>query len=130
MYIPEGLDVGTGAYSLNHNEQYFPQPFEFRPERWIQEEVGQEAVTQASSAIATFSIGPRNCVGKSFAFVEMTMAMASIISEFEFRVARGNVGKVGEGNGIFEGQYQTAWAFTSLKDGPYIQFKRVDSLHG
>ncbi|PVH95123.1 putative cytochrome P450 [Periconia macrospinosa] len=104
MYIPEGYDVGTGIYALHHNAEYFPEPFAFRPERWMPEEVGKEAVARASAANTTFSIGPRNCVGKSFAMIEMCMAMASVICEFDFRATKGKEGRVGEGSGAFEGQ--------------------------
>ncbi|EKG16120.1 Cytochrome P450 [Macrophomina phaseolina MS6] len=126
LHIPEGYDVGTGIYSIHHNPEYFPDPFEFMPQRWLAEEVGREAVNKANGAYSTFSIGPRNCVGKSLAMTEMTLAMASVITEYDFRRATGELGRVGEGSGQFLGQYQTIWAFTSLKDGPYIQFRKAE----
>ncbi|KAL4813665.1 cytochrome P450 [Aspergillus spinulosporus] len=121
--IPAGYEVGTGIWTINHNERYSPQPFSFRPERWIPEESGEEAVRLAKAAFATFSIGPRNCVGKGLAMIEMTLAMAAVMSRFDFRRADGAAGEVGEGKGLFDGQFQTFWAFTSFKDGPMIQFR-------
>ncbi|KAL3435218.1 cytochrome P450 [Aspergillus tetrazonus] len=121
--IPAGYEVGTGIWTINHNERYYPQPFSFRPERWIPEDSGEEAVQLAKAAFATFSIGPRNCVGKGLAMIEMTLAMAAVISRFDFRRADGAAGEVGEGKGSFDGQFQTFWAFTSFKDGPMIQFR-------
>jgi len=127
LYIPPGCEVGTGIYSLNHNKSYFPDPLAFRPERWIPTEAGEETVARAKAAFATFSFGPRNCVGKSLAIVEISLAVAAVIREYDFRRAESSLGRIGEGEGIFEGQYQTKWAFTSLKDGPYIQFKPAES---
>ncbi|KAL4999608.1 cytochrome P450 [Aspergillus recurvatus] len=121
--IPAGYEVGTGIWTINHNERYYPEPFSFRPERWIPEESGKEAVHLAKAAFATFSIGPQNCVGKGLAMIEMTLAMAAVISRYDFRRADGAAGEVGEGKGLFEGQFQTFWAFTSFKDGPMIQFR-------
>ncbi|KAL4734798.1 cytochrome P450 [Aspergillus similis] len=121
--IPAGCEVGTGIWTINHNERYYSQPFGFRPERWIPEKSGEEAVRVAKAAFATFSIGPRNCVGKGLAMIEMTLAMAAVISRFDFRRADGAAGEVGEGKGLFDGQFQTFWAFTSFKDGPMIQFR-------
>ena len=33
MFIPEGTQIGTGSYSLHHNESVFPDSFVYRPER-------------------------------------------------------------------------------------------------
>ncbi|RDW76333.1 cytochrome P450 [Aspergillus mulundensis] len=121
--IPAGYEVGIGVWSLNHNERYYPEPFSFRPERWISQESGEEPVRLAKAAYATFSIGPRNCVGKGLAMTEMALAMAAVISRYDFRRADGADGQIGEGKGSFEGQYQTFYTFTSLKDGPMIQFR-------
>ncbi|KAL4975415.1 cytochrome P450 [Aspergillus desertorum] len=96
---------------------------DFRPERWIPEESGEETVRLAKAAFVTFSIGPRNCVGMGLAMIEMALAMAAVISRYDFRRADGAAGEVGEGKGVFEGQFQTFWAFTSFKDGPMIQFR-------
>ncbi|TEA13259.1 Cytochrome P450 monooxygenase apf7 [Colletotrichum sidae] len=131
LYIPPGYDVGTGAYSINHNTAYFPKPLRFWPERWIPAEVGEEAVAIAKAAYATFSIGPRNCVGKGLAMTEISLAMAAVISELDFRRDESGMGHVGQGKGELRDEYQLFWAFTSIKDGPYIQFRRrqTQDLH-
>ena len=36
-FIPEGVDVGVGIYAVQHNPDYFPEPFAFIPERWIED---------------------------------------------------------------------------------------------
>ena len=122
LYIPAGCEVGRGIWSLDHNETYYPEPFAFRPERWIAAEVGDEAVARARAAYATFLFGPRNCVGKSLTMSEICLAMAAIISGYDFRRPETKLGDVGEETGAFKGQYKIFWAFTSFKDGPYIQF--------
>ncbi|GAP87075.1 putative benzoate 4-monooxygenase cytochrome P450 [Rosellinia necatrix] len=127
LYIPSGGEVGTGIYALNHNKDYFPDPLAFRPERWIPGEASEEEVAKAKAAFATFSFGPRNCVGKGLALIEISLAMAAVIRAYDFRQADGDLGSVGEGKGVFRGQFDTKWAFTSLKDGPYIQFRPVKS---
>ncbi|KAL4876764.1 cytochrome P450 [Aspergillus karnatakaensis] len=125
MHIPAGCEVGTGIWSLNHNPRYFPDPFKFLPERWITEESGEETVRIAKGALASFSVGPRNCVGKGLAITEISLAVAAVVSRYEFRrpVEGVPVASVGEGEGAFRGQFHTSWAFTSLKDGPYLQFR-------
>jgi cytochrome P450 len=34
-HIPEGVVVGVAAYVVHHDAEAFPQPWAFRPERWI-----------------------------------------------------------------------------------------------
>ncbi|KAJ0426173.1 putative cytochrome P450 [Aspergillus carlsbadensis] len=130
IQIPAGCEVGTGIWSLNHNERYFPDPLTFRPERWITEEApgGAEEVALAKAAFASFSVGPRNCVGKGLAMTEIMLGMAAVLVRYDFRRAETRLGDVGEeGSGALKGQFQTFWAFTSLKDGPYIQFRPVNT---
>ncbi|EOA91200.1 uncharacterized protein SETTUDRAFT_177837 [Exserohilum turcica Et28A] len=127
IHIPAGCEVGTGIFSLNHNAVYYPEPFAYKPERWIASESGEESVAKAKAAFATFSVGPRNCVGKNLAMIEISLAAAAVIRQYDFRQANSSLGKVGDGVGTEKGVYQTIWAFTSLKQGPYLQFRPVTS---
>ncbi|KAF9873690.1 hypothetical protein CkaCkLH20_08800 [Colletotrichum karsti] len=45
LVLPEGIDVGTGIYSLHHHEDYFESPFNYKPERWL---VGEDGSTKES----------------------------------------------------------------------------------
>jgi cytochrome P450 len=65
--IPAGTVVGVPSYTVQHNEEYYPSPWEFRPERWIagsEKGVSAESVAMAQSAFCPFSVGPRGCIGK------------------------------------------------------------------
>ena len=46
-WFPPGIDVGVPNYTLHHNEEYFPDPFEFRPERRLP--VDKRSQTRAES---------------------------------------------------------------------------------
>ncbi|KAL3453552.1 cytochrome P450 [Aspergillus insuetus] len=130
LQIPAGCEVGTGIWSLNHSAKYFSDPLTFRPERWITEEWsgGSEEVALAKAAFASFSVGPRNCVGKGLAMMELMLGMAAVLVRYDIRRAETRLGSVGEeASGPLKGQFKTFWAFTSLKDGPYIQFRPVKS---
>lgn len=35
--IPRGTLVGVNPYAVMHNEEYYPEPFVFWPERWLDE---------------------------------------------------------------------------------------------
>lgn len=128
-HFPAGVNVSVGLYCLSYNEDIFPEPFEFRPERWIAGEgaASDESVALAESAFCAFSYGSRGCPGKSLAWLEMSILMAKVIYNFEIRpdasntLGGGNLdGKVGRRN---VDHYQTFDAFVSLRDGPMVQFK-------
>jgi cytochrome P450 len=63
----EGTVVGVPHYAIHHNPEYYPKPFEYRPERWITDSepsVTADSVNLGQSAFSPFSIGPRGCIGK------------------------------------------------------------------
>ncbi|CAG8960244.1 hypothetical protein HYFRA_00012764 [Hymenoscyphus fraxineus] len=132
--IPAGTVVGTPHYALHHNPSYFPQPYEFLPERWIEDEAGVDAVALAKSAYSPFSIGPRGCIGKSLAYAELGVALARTVWVYDFRLAGGST--VGEGvrgagwGRERRGEYQTRDSFTSLKDGPEVVFRVRGGVKG
>lgn len=139
-HIPAGVDVGASHYALHHNAAYYPSPFSFVPERWIAGAaapaelamgtavVTPEAVAAAKSAFCVFSVGPRACIGKGLAYTELLIALGRTLWLFEMRLAPG--ARVGEGSAAGElgrrreGEYQLRDSFTSLKDGPLVEFRR------
>lgn len=67
MWLPEGTVVGVPHYAIHHNEKYYPQPFEFKPQRWIagsEPGVTAESAEIGHAAFCAFSVGPRGCIGK------------------------------------------------------------------
>jgi cytochrome P450 len=125
QHIPADYEVSTGIYAIHHNAAYYPDPFEFRPERWlVGERTSREEVERAKSAFSAFLIGPRGCIGKGLAIAQVLVSVAAVVREFDFRVAEGEWGSVGEDEGEFKGQFRTTYVWTSEKDGPYIQFRR------
>ncbi|KAK3695927.1 hypothetical protein LTR37_018282 [Vermiconidia calcicola] len=127
--LPEGTVVGVPHYTIHHNPDYYPQPFEFRPERWIagsEPGVTAESVSVAQSAFCPFSIGPRGCIGKGMAYVELTTALARIVYLYDMRLSPGS--HMGEGNPDLEfgrhrpNEFQLKDTFTSAKDGPLVEF--------
>ncbi|KAK3689303.1 cytochrome P450-like protein [Podospora appendiculata] len=131
--IPPTTVIGTPHYTIHHNPAYYPAPFSYVPERWLVdgESVSEEDVATAQSAFCPFSIGPRGCIGKGLAYVEMTITLARVLFLYDLRRARGVVDP-GEGRQGAEwgrdrvGEFQLVDTFTSLKDGPMVEFRKRD----
>lgn len=130
-FLPTGCDIGTCIYSIHHNPAYYPNPFVFSPERWLMHEDGsnKETVALAQSAFTPFSIGPRSCIGKSLALMELTSVLAHVLYQFDFRTAEGKEGTLGEGRlGAERGrhrveEFQLYDHLTAAKKGPLVQFR-------
>lgn len=156
VYIPAGLDVGVSTYALSHNDEYFSDPFQFVPGRFLNEtakEGNQFPFTSNDHAMITnparraelfpptppltpkvhrhddqafapFGIGPRGCLAKPLAYLELSLALATMMFMMDFRAA----GTLGEGAiGMGRGrerkeEFQIVDMFSSNKQGPILQF--------
>lgn len=132
-YIPEGLCVSTGLYCLNYNKDVYPEPFKFRPERWIvagYNTAGSSAeeVALAESGFCTFSAGSRGCIGKNLAWLEMRLVLAKLLWSFEVKAdpkkKLGGGDPNGEPGRRVEDQYQLHDIFVSNRAGPMIHVKK------
>jgi hypothetical protein len=128
--IPGGLNVGAGIFSLHRNAEAFPDPYKFDIERWIidpekDEEEEKERNKEISRSFAPFSIGPRQCIAKNFAMMELLLTMANVFWRLDFEGV-GKLGEGGKGKGWGrerEGEFQFKSYFTSYMEGPMVRFK-------
>lgn len=61
VLFPPGVVMSMTALAVNYNEDNFPHPFSFRPERWLDERGKRRK--ELERYILTFGKGTRNCVG-------------------------------------------------------------------
>ncbi|PVI01616.1 cytochrome P450, partial [Periconia macrospinosa] len=131
--VPAGTWVGVNMYAIHHNEEYFPKPFEFRPERWLDEGGESHALAvrkKQREVFSPFGIGSRSCIGKTMAYMEASLTLASTLWYFDFEVPQDpKLAKIGGGTmGDTTGrdrvnEFQTYDSFISSHDGPYLTFK-------
>lgn len=89
-HFPEGVDIATPSFTLHMNEKYFPDPFTYKPSRFLADRAeSPEAYQLAQSAFAPFSYGPRSCVGRPFAYLELTLALARTVWLYDFEYIGG-----------------------------------------
>jgi cytochrome P450 len=101
--VIRGMDIFLSLYNLHHDERFWPEPNEFKPERWeskyINPEVPEWAGYDPAKWINTnlypnevasdfaylpFGGGARKCVGDEFATLEATVTLAMLLRRFEF----------------------------------------------
>jgi len=62
-HFAEGTVLQAPIYTMHRNEKFFPEPDEYRPQRWMAEE--NEGLTQAQQALVPFHVGPHSwCVAR------------------------------------------------------------------
>jgi len=82
--FPAGTLVGCSAYELHFNADYFPKPFSFQPERWLEENLTPEA----SKAFYGFGAGSRSCIAKNLAMTELLMVTERLAESDVLRAAK------------------------------------------
>lgn len=128
-FFPEGTQLSTGLYCLSYNEEVYPEPFKFQPERWILGEGATvESLALAESGFCAFITGSRGCIGKNLAWLEMMLVMAKLVWNFELRQDVNDQTGAGQVDGPIGRreveQFQLKDAYVGIRDGPMVQFKK------
>lgn len=82
LKIPKGMVVMLPIWAANRNPEYFPEPDEFKPERFSLENKEK----QNPYAFCSFGHGPHNCIGMRFSLQVITFLCAHLIKDFEFHL--------------------------------------------
>ncbi|KAI0503239.1 cytochrome P450 [Xylaria bambusicola] len=77
-YFPAGTVLSVPTYTIHHSKDIWgPDADEFRPERW------ENATTRQRNAFIPFSYGPRSCVGRNVAEMEMKMIASTWLRRYD-----------------------------------------------
>ena len=83
-HIPTGSVVGCSAYELHYNTSAFPNPFEFRPERWFDGNL----TVDANKHFFAFGAGSRACIARNLATTELYMCIERLVESDVLRGAK------------------------------------------
>ncbi|BFG02361.1 probable cytochrome P450 311a1 [Drosophila madeirensis] len=76
-----GVTLWINMYGLAHDASYYPQPYAFKPERWLQQ-TERQTETAASFSYIPFSGGPHVCIGRRYALLLMKQLTVRIATAF------------------------------------------------
>jgi cytochrome P450 len=77
---PAGVALIANSYLVQHDPAIYPNPYEFRPERVLDESPG-------TYTWIPFGGGRRRCLGASFALLEMKVVLRAVLSRAELEPA-------------------------------------------
>lgn len=83
--IKKGTTVTIGHIAMGRNPRIYDEPLEFRPERWTRE--FERSLPRG--AYTPFAGGPRVCLGKQFAMMEMRAILATLVRRVDVTVPDG-----------------------------------------
>ncbi|KAF9457689.1 cytochrome P450 [Collybia nuda] len=90
--IPAGSIIIPNAWAMLHDENLYPEPLEFNPDRFMKDGKLNPAVRDP--AHATWGFGRRICPGRYMAFSSVWIAVASIIATLDIAKAVDENGNV------------------------------------
>jgi cytochrome P450 len=76
---PAGVCLVPNAYLVHHDPRIYPDPYAFRPERFLDEPPG-------TYTWIPFGGGRRRCLGASFAMLEMKQVLRAVLAGRKLRV--------------------------------------------
>ncbi|CAM1500394.1 Fc.00g095560.m01.CDS01 [Cosmosporella sp. VM-42] len=86
--IPAGVTVSAQTWSLHRREDLFQNAEAWVPERWLpeHEESSESERQRLKDYVLPFSQGPRACIGRNLAYMELSICIAALILGFEWEL--------------------------------------------
>jgi cytochrome P450 len=84
--IPAGTTLFASQWVLHRDSRYFADPLRFDPDRWS----NGLAAQLPRCVFMPFGVGPRRCIGSTFAVLEAVIALATIVSGFDLEPVAGS----------------------------------------
>ncbi|KAI9162762.1 isotrichodermin C-15 hydroxylase [Paramyrothecium foliicola] len=84
-FVPEGTVVSIYPYVASLCSENFTDSFEFHPERYL----GDEKFSSDNfGASQPFSVGPRNCIGRTLTYAQSRLILARILFTFDMKLSK------------------------------------------
>ncbi|XP_037357628.1 cytochrome P450 1A2 [Talpa occidentalis] len=88
FFIPKERCVFVNQWQVNHDQELWGDPFEFRPERFLTAS-GTAINKTMSEKVMLFGMGKRRCIGEVLAKWEVFLFLAILLQRLEFSLPPG-----------------------------------------
>jgi hypothetical protein len=85
--IKSGTTIVFNAYSIHRDPEYWPNPIEFKPERWLNEE---KKFNPIQGSFIPFGTSPRTCIGDGLSKQILFLVITNIVQRFKFELSSSN----------------------------------------
>lgn len=82
VILPKDTLIMIPIYAMHRDARTFPNPEEFDPERFTEEEIAK----RHPMAYLPFGHGPRNCIAARFGLMQTRIGLAYLIGNFRFKL--------------------------------------------
>lgn len=84
-YVPKNTLIVPNAWAAHRDPNVFEKPFEFMPERFLQ----QNGQLKKKDVTVSFGLGKRLCAGETFARQNLFLFLAALLQGFRFAMPEG-----------------------------------------
>jgi len=77
--LPSGTNVGCALHTLHFNPAVYAAPFEFRPERWLDNTEDNKVTPEMNRDHIPFGLGTRSCIAKNLAMAELYAGVSKVV---------------------------------------------------
>ncbi|KAF5608707.1 benzoate 4-monooxygenase cytochrome P450 [Fusarium pseudoanthophilum] len=82
-HIKQGTTVAVSPWTIRRNRKLYKNPDEFDPERWFD----PEQLSNLRRYYIVFSQGPRQCLGRHIAMVELQILISTLVQRYDMYLA-------------------------------------------
>ncbi|XP_052858632.1 probable cytochrome P450 6d5 [Drosophila gunungcola] len=83
LVIKKGTQIIISLLGLHHDEDNFPDPLSYQPERYLEDNKNYN-----QAAYLPFGEGPRMCIGARMGKVNVKIAIAKVLSNFDLEICK------------------------------------------
>lgn len=76
--IPKGASTIVNIYTLHRDATYYPNPNAFDPDRFVVAEAAKRPI----GCYVPFLIGPRDCIGRRYAMLQMKTLLSTVLRNY------------------------------------------------
>lgn len=91
VILDEGIAIHIPVHGIHHDEKYYPNPEEFDPSRFSEENVRNKSFVEMP--YLPFGDGPRKCIASRLGLMESKVGLAMLLKDFSYDLGDQHIGK-------------------------------------